>query len=177
MGVSGSGRQIEILDHGQIARVLLPPGWIESELKASSGADAGESRQFHPGDSPEVALCLRYRGAKLSAEAGRLFSDLVQQPIHKLSRPEIRSLKEILKVSADPFVFTLRDARTEDRLGKRVLIIEGRYNEDQKDSYEILIDAQGTGRVVQEISFLAPKADFARYLFQVRAALKSIQWK
>jgi hypothetical protein len=83
----------------------------------------------------------------------------------------------MLRERANPEVFHILSARTQDLNGKRVLLLEGRYTEIQKDLYEVFIDADGTGRVVQEVYFLAPKIEYLHYLKAVKIAFSSIEWK
>jgi len=87
------------------------------------------------------------------------------------------ALSKVLRGKEDPQQFKMIAARTEDFNGKRVLVVEGRDTKSEDDIYAILVDADGSGRVIQEIYYQAPNEIYPKYLREAKSALKSIQWK
>jgi hypothetical protein len=179
LGASMQGSQSDIstlTDHGQIAKMSLPPGWEEGPA-TSGGIGTRSFREVHPEADADAKLCFYYRGLPASDEAGKNFKQILDKQPHILTKNEIVSITEILRGKDDPKTFTPVMIRTEDINGKRVLTVNGRLNEKQADLKSILIDAEGTGTVVQEIYFQAPKELYLRYMKAARDAMNSIQWK
>jgi hypothetical protein len=165
-----------ITNHGQIAKMTLPAGWEEGP-STSGGIGTRSFREVHPIADPDAKLCFYYRGLPTSAEAGKSFRTVLDKPPHILTRAEIGSLNEVLRGKNDPTVFSPVMIKTEDINGKRVLTVNGRLNEKQADVKSILIDADGSGTVVQEVYFQAPKELYLRYMKAARDAMESIEWK
>jgi len=168
----------EVKGHGQIAEMSLPKGWIEgAPYRFSGGIGTRSFREIHPPDDPNAMLCFYYRGLPISQEGGQKFHDVLSKPPHDLSPEELKSLSEVLRDKAKPEDFTRKSARTEERNGKRVLIVEGRYPGIQENTSEIFVDASGDGRVVQEIYYQAPEAVYSKYAQAAEDSMHSIKWK
>jgi hypothetical protein len=167
---------VKVEDRGQIKEMTLPAGWEEGP-STSGGIGTRSFREVHPAEFPDAKLCFYYRGLPTSDAAGAAFKAVLDQPPHILSSKEISSLGEILRGKDDPNTFSPLMIKTEDVNGKRVLTVNGRINEKQDDLKEILVDADGTGKVVQEIYFQAPKELYTRYMKAAQDSMKTIEWK
>jgi hypothetical protein len=165
-----------ITDRGQIKSMTLPSGWEEGP-STSGGIGSRSFREVHPAEFPDAKLCFYYRGLPTSEKSGDAFKAILDKPPHILSGAEISSLDEVLRGKDDKTVFSPLMIKTEDMNGKRVLTVNGRLNERQDDLKEILVDAEGTGRVVQEIYFQAPKELYTRYMKNAQQSMNSIEWK
>jgi len=165
-----------VLNHGQIQSMKLPEGWIEGEPR-SNVVGRSSLREFHPPDKPEVMICLYYRGLPVGAKAGDCFRTLLSEPAHLLKGAEMKSLEEILGEKADKNSFSVIMPRTENLKGRRVLVVEGQYKVLQTSTYALYINADGAGRIVQEIFFWAPTGSYERYLRDVRQTFQSVSWK
>jgi hypothetical protein len=165
-----------VTDRGQIQRMSLPAGW-EDGPSISGGIGTRSFKEVHPAEFPDAKLCFYYRGLPASDEAGKKFREILDQPAHVLNRTEVDTIGEILRGKDDPKIFNPLMIKTEDFNGKRVLSVNGRLNEKQEDLKEILVDAEGTGKVVQEIYFQAPKELYTRYMKDAQEAMKTIEWK
>ncbi|MBI4533647.1 MAG: hypothetical protein HY711_06835 [Candidatus Melainabacteria bacterium] len=161
---------------GQVAVMSMPPGWQEGQTLANVRGNS-IYKEFCSPEDPAVRISFFYRGVPVSHTAADAFHAILEQPAHRLTSEEMKSLAQVLrgKDSTEEFLFS--SARTEDLNGKLVLVLEGRYKENQIDMQEILIDADSTGAVVQEIEFQAPKDKFIKYLMKARDSFKSIIWK
>lgn len=170
----GDNAGLVLLEQGQIATMRLPAGWSEGEpltIRTSS------LRQFNPGDKSDTALCFFYRGGPVSQLSAQSFHQVIQAPPHRLSDEEVKSIKEVLRDLAETKAFTMSTAQTANLGSKVVLIVEGTFDETLHQRYEIFVDADQSGALVQEVYFQAPKPDFDQYLEQVKAALESINWR
>jgi len=165
-----------IINHGQIEKMPLPQGWEEGQPN-SGGIGTRSFREIHPPADPDAKLCFYYRGLPASDGAGKNFKEILDKPPHILTKNEIISISEILRGKDDPKTFSPIMIKTEDINAKRVLTVNGRLNEKQADLKAILVDADGTGKVVQEIYFQAPKELYLRYMKAARDAMNSIEWK
>jgi hypothetical protein len=175
---TASNERQELTGHGQIAHMVFPEGWVEGPpYRFEGGIGTRSFREFHPIEDPKAMLCFYYRGLPVNAALGERFHSVLEQEPHVLSDEEYSSLREILRDKHNPEDFTLISAQVEDFNGKRVLTVFGRYNKIQEDIYEIFIDADRTGRVVQEVYFQAPVDSYMKYLQDAINAMKSIEWK
>ena len=161
---------------GQIDQIDIPPGWQEGTAQKPTGGSS-LFREFHPADNPEVRLCFYYRGRRISEEAGQAFHSMLEQPPHVLKPEELQPLREVLREKLNSKDFNLLFAKTEEMNGKRVLVVEGAYNNSQLKTRELFVDSDGTGTAVQEIYYQAPRNDYARFQPAALSALKSIRWK
>ncbi|HEY9867590.1 MAG TPA: hypothetical protein V6D08_00160 [Candidatus Obscuribacterales bacterium] len=169
---------MRLRNHGQVAVIDLPEGWVEKPAETMRTTIGTRSlREFHQPDEPEACICFYYRGLPLTTVGAAAFRTTLHQPEHLLSAKEIESLSEVLKERVDPWVFVIESARTLDWNGRRVLRLEGQYRETGANLIEIFVDCDGTGRAVQEIYFIAPAGSFARYAQTADKALRTIQWK
>ena len=169
----------EIVNHGQIDRMTFPEGWVAGEPVPNPGIGSRSFRDVHRADQPEVSVCFFYRGLPVSDGAANYFHAVLQAAPHKLTEAELESVQEILRFKT-PFKseqFLMSSARTEDINGKRVLIVEGSYAASSDRIYEIYVDADGTGRVVQEIYYQAPENSYDRHAKDVMNIVQSIKWK
>jgi len=169
---------MNISNHGQIENIAIPEGWVEGPVTEFQGIGTRSLREFHPPEAPDAQLCLFYRGLPVSAEGGELFREVLSEPDHQLSNDEVIALGEILRERADANVFELvNPPRTSTMSGKRVLLIEGLYKATNKYLQEMFINADGSGRVVQEIYFIAPQDDYCLHAVAAQEACNSIRWK
>lgn len=173
--MSDSRAMIE--NHGQIENLPLPKDWVESNKKFASGIGARSFRAFHPKNDEKVALCLFYRGLAMSPTSSEAFHDLLEKKPHPLDLSELASIKEVLRDKKNPADFTIKNAETKDVSGKRVLVVEGRYKELQEDATAMFIDADGTGRFVQEVYYQTPKGHAPESYKAAKDSMFSIRWK
>lgn len=166
-----------ITNHGQIASMDIPTGWVEGAAKVYAGAGTRYFRQFYAPDIPDAKLCLFYRGLPVQPRSAQTFREVLALPAHTLEESEITALAEVLRDRGDSQQFQMRDIRTEDLNGRRVLVVEGTYDRIQQDTYALCVDADGTGRFVQELYYLAPFIDFVSLKAEADEAIKSIVWK
>ncbi|HEY9715418.1 MAG TPA: hypothetical protein V6C72_18235 [Chroococcales cyanobacterium] len=169
-------KTVQMKDHGQIKEMALPKGWVDGI--ESAGQQGTESfKEVHPKDAPDATLCFYYRGLPMTECSADTFKSILDKPPHVLSTSEIKSLSEVLRGKDNPDSFAAVMIKTEDLNGKRVLMVNGRLKDTQEDLQGVLVDADGSGKFVQEIYFQAPKDLYMRYNKEARQALKSIEWK
>lgn len=166
---------LEVIEYGQIKRMLLPSDWVEGE-RIERAVGNSSMREFNPSDNQHVRLFLFYRGHDLGKQAAELFRSALLTGDHELSRAEINALESVIGEKADSADFSITDARTVSLNGRRVLVVEGYYHPLKEESLSIFIRADWSGRLVQEIIFQAPTAQYAQYANKVRAAVQSIEW-
>lgn len=163
-------------DQGQISRLTLPAGWSRSTEKHSLPSTANFV-EFHSDKDPEVKICTYYRGHRISPAAGKKFHELLKAPAHDLDDASFSSLTEVLRDKAKPADFKTTSKKTLDINGRRVLLVEGKFNEIKQNAYALYVDAEDNGEVVQEVFYQAPEAKYGQYLKSAEAALKGIVWK
>jgi len=168
--------QSEIRDHGQIAQMELPEGWVEGPPHTFS-VGTRSFRELHPVEAPRFTLCFYYRGLLIPEAAGKAFHELLEKPAHVLSRAELQSVGEVLRDKARADDFNTSLARTEDLNGKRVLVVAGCYPRINEETVEVFVDARGDGRAVQEIYYQAPQDVFSQHAKAAKNAIRSIRWK
>jgi hypothetical protein len=167
---------IDLRDHGQVKAMRLPQGWVEAEVNHQP-FDLATTRMFHPEGNPQTRLCFYYRGGPVSPNSAGHFCKLLEQSPHELTESEWWEIQEVLGDAAVPGSFEKAAASSRDWQGKRVVVLQGRWPEEQQDSFSLFINADGGGLHVQEIHFVAAAEDFAKHLPSAQGALESIKWK
>lgn len=168
--------QLEITNFGVVATCRLPAGWVENVAPAAD-TQSVRFREFHPADHPAAKICFFFRGHRVTESAAGDFQKLFSKADHYLTPSEFKSLAEILRDLADEAAFKLLQAATRDLSGRKVLTVEGRFIRSEHDTYSVYVDVDGSGSIVQEVHYQAPKADYPRYLKEVKLSVDSIQWR
>lgn len=168
-------QSLEVLNHGQIKRLVLPPGWVEEQVERGE-FQLWSLRQFHPLESHSVTLSLYYRGHPVSAASGESFESLLEKGAHELDDSECWSVQEVLRDAAVPEAFVPLKVQTRDWRGRRILLAEGKWPRTEEESLGIFINAADHGCQVQEIHYRAPAGQYLSYIDTVMKALHSIEW-
>jgi len=168
-----------IENKGQIERMVFPKGWIVGDPEKNPGIGTQSYQEVYRLDNHDTSVGFFYRGLPVDDGSAVNFRALLDQPPHALSADELHSLQRIIgaKTPSDSPKFTMTSAKTEDLNGKKVLVVEGSYPESGDHIRAIYIDADGSGRFVQEVQYQAPKAEYQKHMKEVQSALKSIEWK
>jgi len=176
---SSAGIGTTIVDDGQIDSMIFPVGWVAGEPAENPGIGSRWFREVYREDSPETSICFFYRGLPVADGPAAAFKGVLARPPHALSDDELQSLSRILehKTPLNSELFEMTSARTEDWNGKTVMVIEGQYKESDDRIFEIYVDADGSGRFVQEIFYQAPDEQFSQHAEDARSALQSVKWK
>jgi hypothetical protein len=169
-------KPMQIENHGQIAKLELPAGWLEGESR-KVGHPNSLLREFHPQESDACSLALFYRGTRVDNSQALLFKQLLAKPDHMLSSQELKDIVEVLGAEYSHETFKPSMAKTSTIDGKRVLCIEGHFAGADRSLYGMFVDSDGTGSAIQEIYFTASKSMFFRYLRVIDNAFKNIIWK
>ncbi len=167
---------VTLQNYGQIQHMELPCGWQEATPERDSDVQRVE-RIFHPVPSIEADLVFYYRGRPTPEDVGKAFCRVLQSDPHKLEYGELGLLTRTLADLSEPDSFALREARTRDIRGKRILDVCGIWQFNQQQYHGILLDADGSGCVVQQIYLLSPCDQFELHDQQFETSLQSIIWK
>jgi len=171
----GNSTTTEIIQHGQVKRLALPPGWTETDI--TRGDTHGISlREFSPADNDDVCLCFFYRGFPFELPTGAAFNSVLAAPPHSLQTKEIKSIADILEEICQPESFKPLAIHTQDLNGKTVLLVEGRWLKQDLDTYSLYIAADESGCAVQQIYLLAATNLFPKYIKDVKDCLKNTEW-
>lgn len=162
-----------IHDQGLIKFMNIPNGWIEFNVETF---DTSQLRFFHPPDSLDAKLCYFYRGLPTETAAGQKFVELLSQSPHTLTEAEIESLNATLGESANYLAFDLTAAWTDLLNERSVMIVEGNWSRTNLRSYDVFVDVDGTGRIIQEVYYLAPPALYQQFIDEVKKCLSTIIW-
>lgn len=168
--------RLEIKNYGRVASMSMPPGWLETMLKNQS-TDKSKLREFHHPTNSLVRIDLYFRGYKISNSAADSFKLLLSKRPHFLTPAELKSFGEVLSDRGTSDKFKMLVAATRDINNNTVLVIEGRQCATQEDAYILYIDIDGTGSLVQEISFQSPHNEYPHCFSHAMSAFKSIQWR
>lgn len=163
-----------VSDIGEVKSVSIPSGW--TELKPH---EFGERivRVWQYEKEPRVRFVSYQRNGELSLNGASAFNRVLYNEFHTLNRPELSTLEELLEATAKADVFEVLAAYTKYLNNKRILRIDGTWLRDDVSSIAIWVDADGKGRKVQQLAFLAPKGFFDAYFAEAQAIFESIRWK
>ncbi len=175
----GGKSDTRVENHGQIDSMSFPEGWVAGKPQENPGIGTRSYREVYRQDHPDTVVGFFYRGLPIGDEAALNFRDLLSKPSHTLSEQEKQSIREVLAtktpVGSDQFAFST--ARVEDLNGKKVLVVEGQYTKSGDKIRAVYVDADGSGRVVQEIYYQSPKDEYDVYWKEAQRAFQSIDWK
>lgn len=163
--------QSGVTDCGAIRSLEVPPDWSLGTYRQEA---YGYVISWNPPDNSDVSLNVSYYGHPL-AESDALTLQNVLSNEHTLSQSEIRSLRAALREVSSADVFTIKTAVVRCVSSVPILEVSGSYREQPVDITTIRINSSGDGRIVQEISYRAPRDLYERYLPAARAALSSLQ--
>lgn len=165
----------EVKKLGQVKAMSLPEYWQEVEVKHHE-RDRWDMRELQPGGHEEVRLSFFNRGRPVSLASAQSFRRLLEAPAHVLSDEEWWSVQEVLRDAVLPGIFERGKAETIDMNGKMVLVVRGAWTELNKESWAVFVDADGSGKSIQEIYYIAPPDLYTEHWGDVKAAFKSIEW-
>jgi len=168
---------MKLEEEGQIASIELPDGWIEEAEEPSMFSGGRHSRTFSSPNNSEVRFTFFYRGYPVSEADAEKFSEALGKPPHMVLSAEFHSLSEILGNLSDQDVFKPLISKTDVLNGKTVLVVEGEWLLADQYCQQIFINADGSGTVVQEIFFQAPKLEYARHMKMMKQIFSAINWK
>jgi hypothetical protein len=175
---AGGRANLEIHDKGQIVSMTFARGWREGFTEPYSGIGHRSYNEIQLSSDEDVAVSFFYRGFPLHNQtAAEAFHTMLQSAPHTLSAQEVHSIAEVLGDKASTNAFNTLSIRTENLNGKNVLLVEGRYKALQQDVYQLYVDADGTGKNVQEVFYQAPREKYLAHLKDAKLAINSIQWK
>lgn len=160
---------------GQVLDMRLSAGWRRGERRGS----IAYSQAFHLKSNADVMLVFSYRGYRLSRGAASEFTKILSQYPGNVSSADFHSLPEIIGPNVSKINFVIDAIRVDVLNNKKVLSVEGRYSKDPVRRLTLYIDADRSepGTVVQEISYIAPVAEFDKHIEDIRASFRSILWK
>ena len=167
---------MELLNQGKIARIILPDDWQEDPHAAAS-TTTGYLRRFRPPGESDVEFAFYYRGGVVSDATAQQLRATMEAPPHSLSDTELAALSELLGDKCDAESFRLQGARTAVHNARRVLVIQGEWTITERETLHAFVDVESSGFVVEEIIYTAPKESYQHHLKAARGALKTIEWK
>jgi hypothetical protein len=174
--ISQNQHMTQLLNKGQIESIDLPRGWQREEV-AQGDIGSRSLVEFKVPDAPDARLAFFYRGLPINDDDAATFHATLEKPPHHLTPTEIKSLAAVLRERANPEVFKTLAAYTESMNGKNVLVLQGRYAQTGEDLYEVLVDASGDGKAVQEMYFQAPRQQYERHLAEAKRSFQTVKWK
>lgn len=166
-----------IEDFGCIARMDLPENWLHLPQKKRNEFDLDTLIKFSAPENNEVQICFHSRGRPITEMQAEKFREILRKEPHTLSADEWRRIHEVLNRMATPEECTIASVRTELIKERMVLVAEGRWKDSEYNMYSVFIDSDGSGSIIEEIYFAAPRSDYYKHLTRARQAIKSVEWK
>ncbi len=157
----------EPFEYLAIDYMKLPLGKWQYEVPYT-GFPSGYSIVLTGQKDPKLNLRFSCSGTYFADD--HYFKDVLRQEPHELTKSERESI-----CIADFFT----NAHTENLNGKRVIVISGHFDQDNKDLYRILFNhnPEASNTVVSGvIEFSAPPAQYKQHLAEVKKAFKTIRW-
>ena len=166
-----------IINHGQIAHMQLPDGWREHEEPQGVLTGPRSLREFYNPSGNQAHFGLFYRGQPIDDASAKDFQSILNLEPHALSNEERDRIFEVLGNAADPLAYEFSKCSTIELNGKRLLAVEGQYLGSKTNTIELFIDADGSGKLIQQIYFSCPEKDFTAQEPFAREAFSSIKWR
>ena len=163
------------ITHSPIRAMDLPVGWFEDFPQVGLPRNSSR-RRFHCVESPTAEIFIYVCGVPFDSVSIKAFNDLLTEPPKIVLPVRLQKIKNILGNMSDPNVFKILIATTQMVSGKNVLIIEGRWSNDE-DTYAVFIPESDGSRFVVELHYQAAKEVFRKNLQVVKASVLSIKWQ
>ena len=180
----------KVTEEGSIKRLSMPKHWQQampdfSDDRAMIGAPM--LTEYNPAGDRATKMCYWNRsfgGTKESAETAMNFNRVLSQEPHHLSQQELKSLQNIIGngVYANTDSFDIVHAETKKIHGRTVLAVESAYKDSPSQpqgrrSYGVFIDADGSGRYIEQVYFAAPERAYQANLNEAVDCINSIRWR
>ena len=165
-----------IEEFGTIARMPLPAGWLPAPQKSRKETDIATLVKFTEPHNPDIQICFHIRGTPISDAQAENFRGVLAKDPHILHGDEWWSIHQVLNRMALSDEFTIASVHTENLNDRKVLVSEGRWKDSDYNMYSVFIDADGSGSVIEEIYYAAPKSDYFMFLTVASQAIKSVEW-
>ncbi len=172
--MSASGTNLSVEKLGEIAKFSLPAGWTAASAENSQWAQAGYSRDFSPSDAPQAVLSIFHRGCSVPQKSFHDFTQILEEPAHKLNSEELDSIAQVLSKLADDEAFEIYNAEINVINGRKILAVDGSWKLSALLFHGIFIKSDN--QEVQEIFFEAAPQDFAKHINEVRQSIAQIVW-
>ncbi len=160
---------------GQVRLMTLPPNWNMKKREDKDGTQTFYEVWASPEDE-STTFEFYYRATPIKDSIAKAFSLILRSDPHPLNTREIQSLGIMISYAFDKELFNLIDISTENLNGRRVLMIEGEFMQDGITRLHIFVDADNTGRAIQELIFQAPTSDYSNSVKVGERAFDSIIW-
>lgn len=160
---------------GPVQLMTLPPNWYMKKRENKPSSQTSYEVWASP-DNESTTFEFYYRGTPIRDNVAKAFSLILRNDPHQLNRREIQSLGIMISYAFDKELFNLIDISTETLNGRRVLMIEGEFIQDGITRLHIFVDADNTGRAIQELIFQAPTSDYQNSVKVGEQAFDSILW-
>ncbi len=162
-------------DIGQVRRMILPENFVEGPRQENVEGDSS-LRTFHSAQGKDFRICFFYRGYGINKPTAEQFRETLALPAHVLWPHELAKLSDLFGDKGNRDLFSSAGARTDTISGMPVLILEGTYVPLGERNCTVYLDADGSGRFVQEIFFQAPTDRYLPNFPLFSEALASIEW-
>jgi hypothetical protein len=161
--------------HTPIEAMELPAGWFEDFEDIGVGRNT-RRRRFHSLHSPTAEIFTYDRGMPVDSASMGTFRELLAEKPKTVLPATLQKMKAILENMSYPESFKILIATTQVISGRTVLVIEGRWSNDQ-DAYAVFMPEGRDSRYVVEIHYQAIKSVFPQNLHAVKASISSIKWQ
>ncbi len=166
---------MKIQNQGQIKSMELPASWQLLDDYDPHAAQPSYLR-YGPGNLANVELYLYFPGRALPGAVQQSIKNILGGPERQLSATEIDSISILLRDASLPGAFSFLNVRSQNWKGKKVLLVEGRWNEIQQDRFWLIVPSNSECETHQEIWFQAPSDVYPAQLRNARQALETICW-
>lgn len=171
MIIAKENAQTGVTDCGAIRSFTVPPNWLLGTYRQEA---YGYVISWHPLDNEDVTLNVSYRGHPLAEDDASALHRVLSTE-HFLNPDEIHSIRKALREMSNAEVFTINTAQVRCISHLPILEVSGSYRDQPVDKLTIQIDASGDGRIVQEITYIAPRDLYLQYLPAALAAISTLQ--
>lgn len=159
---------------GAIEGFTIPDTW---KLGRRSERAYGYIYSWQPQTQPNVSLNISYRGRPLSEADAAKFKSTLASGARTLSTPELSTLSGIVRELSSATAFTVNAAKVIDIDGTAVLQVTGAYKDQHVDKHALFINADGAGRIVQELSYIAPRDKYQNFASVAQNTFSSLKLK
>ena len=164
-----------IVTHKPIEVMTLPDGWFE-DFEETGLSQNSCRRRFHSLKAPAAEIFIYERGQPVDSPSIKAFTELLAENPKIVLPVTLQKIKNVIGNMSNSDVFKVLIATTQIVSERSVLIIEGRWSNNQ-DVYAVFMLEDPGSNFVVELHYQAIKEEFPKNLQAVKSSVSSIQWQ
>lgn len=169
-------RPLALKGVGGIEKLPLPAGYVR---EAPDPESFRQLTLFYLKAAPAVRIGHETCIYQPHEEVDSRLMALLKEPPHRLTAQQVDEIASAIPnaLYGSNGDLTVISMQTADMSGRRVLIMESRFNKEDRHAYGVFANPDRKQETIDSIWFEAPEREYKRHLAEALASFRSIEWK